>query len=83
MNADLHTLTFAIDPQAAFDTLEAVLATARRGGLDLSSLYIEAATAEMTVRTTEPDRFALFRARVDNLAGILHSEEKVARMHVA
>ena len=67
-------LTFLIDSQSTLDTLEAVLAIARRGGLRLSTLQLQANGEDdlvsMELRADESDLLELFDARLRNVIGV-------------
>jgi len=83
-------LTFAIDQQYTLDTLEAVLAIARRGGLQLSALDLHSGEqddrAAIELTAPDPDRLELFLARLRKLIGvseIVSVSQKLTRMHVA
>lgn len=74
MTSALLPLSFMVDKATALDTLEAVLAIARRGGLRLASLQVQARdTADLvSMELTAPDSdlLALFDARLRNVVGI-------------
>ena len=87
---DAHlTLTLDFEPDDTLGTLETVLATARRGGLQLDHLQFtvqpQGASMQLAVSADESDRLDLFALRVDNLYGIRHVERAhaIARMYVA
>ncbi len=71
MDTTTFSLTFSIARCDPMGTLEAVLATARRGGIELVSLtFAEGShtdTAAMRVRSDEADRLELFLLRLGNL----------------
>jgi len=63
------TVTFSVDPAHAFDTLEAVLAIARRGGLQLGALdYCRHARVDLLA--PDPRLLDLFLARLCNQIGV-------------
>ena len=72
------TVTFSIDPGDALGTLEAVLAIARRGGLQLGALELRS-HARLELRAPDPDLLDLFLARLHNQIGV----QELSRMHVA
>lgn len=67
-------LTFTIDRQATLDTMEAVLAIARRGGLQLAALQLRTRahddSAYLELLAPDPDLLDLFLARLGNLIGV-------------
>ncbi len=71
-------LTFCLDPDSAIDTLEAVLAIARRGGLQLSSLNLHARQTDQQVSLellgADADMLDLFERRLGNLFGVFNIE---------
>ncbi|HEX8613218.1 MAG TPA: hypothetical protein VF800_18160 [Telluria sp.] len=90
MNDSHLPLRFSVPKTATLDTLEAVLAIARRGGLHLAALELDSgATTDviyLTLRAIDPDLLDLFMARLHNVIDIIDIgpiQEKVARMHVA
>lgn len=80
-------LTFSVDNGTTFDTLEAVLAIARRGGLRLSRLQVQAGTPADRVRldllADDPDSLALFEARLGNLIGVADIERAPCTVHIS
>ena len=65
------SLRFSIDPDSSFDTLETVLAIARRIGLQLVHLELRAgARACVELRAADADPLALFCARLHNVIGV-------------
>ncbi|MEJ7804501.1 MAG: hypothetical protein WKG03_01070 [Telluria sp.] len=88
MTSTCLTLTFSVEPDSTLDTLEAVLAIARRGGLRLSGLVHAGRTSRccMHLLAPEPDLLDLFEARLRNVIGV-HDIERQHRgaqsMHVA
>ncbi len=86
-------LSFSVDNDAIFDTLEAVLAIARRGGLHLSSLHLHDGNSGrvcMELLAPEPCPLDLFVARLHNVIGVHDLEVAAAAglpsakdMHVA
>jgi hypothetical protein len=90
MNDSHLPLRFSVPKRATLDTLEAVLAIARRGGLHLAGLELDSSAAHDTVfldlRAIEPDLLDLFMTRLHNVIEIIDIcplPDKVARMHVA
>lgn len=71
-------LTFCLDKDAAIDTLEAVLAIARRGGLRLSRLHLTARDTDDLVSiellASEHDLLDLFEHRLRNLINVSNIE---------
>jgi acetolactate synthase regulatory subunit len=74
MNTHALPLTFSIDNSSTLDTLEAVLAIARRGGLRLAGLTLapDAFSDRVSLQLVadEPDLLDLFQARLANLVGV-------------
>jgi hypothetical protein len=74
MTSSHRTFTFFIDRDSPIDTLEAVLAIARRGQLHLSGLHVLAhPTVHLVVLgLTAPDSelLDLFEARLGNQIGV-------------
>jgi hypothetical protein len=65
------SLSFSIDPDSTFDTLEMVLAIARRIGLQLAKLELRAgARVFIALRADDADPLALFCARLHNVIGV-------------
>lgn len=90
MNDSHLPLHFSVAKTATLDTLEAVLAIARRGGLHLAALELDSSAADdvifLDLRAREPDLLDLFMTRLRNVIEIIEIvpiQEKVARMHVA
>jgi hypothetical protein len=71
------TVTFSIDPGDTLGTLEAVLAIARRGGLQLGTLELRS-QARLELRAPDPDLLDLFLARLHKQIGV----QELSRMHV-
>lgn len=71
MNTDL---TFLLEPASTLDTLEAVLATARRGGLRLRRLRLDPNGNDdlvyIRLSADEPDLLDLFCTRLANIIGV-------------
>lgn len=71
MNADL---TFLLEPASTLDTLAAVLATARRGGLRLRRLRLAPHGTDdlvhLRLSADDPDLLDLFGARLANIIGV-------------
>ena len=63
-------LSFSIDPDSTFDTLEMVLAIARRIGLRLCHLRVRADRVFLELSASEDDALALFSARLHNVIGV-------------
>lgn len=63
-------LAFSLDPDSTFDTLEMVLAIARRIGLHLARLEFDAGRVCIDLHAGDDDPLALFRARLDNVIGV-------------
>lgn len=63
-------LTFSLDQDSALDTLEAVLAIARRGGLRLAKLNLEGHKVAVELRADDADLLTLFSARLHNVIGV-------------
>ena len=87
---DAHlTLTLDIEPDDTLGTLETVLATARRGGLQLDHLQFtlqpRGAAVQLAVSADESDRLDLFALRLGNLFGIRQVERvrEITRMYIA
>lgn len=80
------SLSFSIDPDSPFDTLEMVLAIARRIGLQLAQLELRAgARVFIALRADDDDPLALFCARLHNVIGVhevcmLPVEQKYRRL---
>ena len=79
-------LTFSVDKDTTLDILEAVLAIARRGGLRLSRLHLQAAPAAdlvcMDLLADDPDMLALFAARLGNVIGVSDIEARPCPLHM-
>lgn len=72
MNDTRLSLTFYLSQADSFDTLEAVLATARRGGLTMHAMHVINADAErmhtvLALKANCPELLDLFVARLHNL----------------
>lgn len=74
MNPAHLALTFCVDKNGTLDALEAVLAIARRGGLQLAALQLRSLPTQDSVfldlQAAEPDLLDLFMARLHNVIGI-------------
>jgi hypothetical protein len=85
MNPTHLALTFSVDKPGTLDALEAVLAIARRGGLQLAALQLRSLPAHDSVfldlRAGDPDLLDLFMARLQNVIGI-DSVEKIYSQYV-
>lgn len=65
------SLSFSIDPDSTFDTLEMVLAIARRIGLHLAYLELRAGERVfIALHAGDHDPLALFCARLHNVIGV-------------
>ncbi|UGQ48667.1 ACT domain-containing protein [Massilia endophytica] len=68
-----------VEPQAATDALEMVLAIVRRGGLALRSLRMEpgrhGVVVDLSLAAAEEDALQLCRMRLCNVIGILKIRE--------
>lgn len=84
MKADL---TLTLEHPDTLDTLEAVLATARRGGLELHALHLvrhahDTAVA-LAIGTNDADRIDLFKHRLRNIIGVLDVlDHPVERLYI-
>ena len=63
-------LSFSIDPTSTFDTLEMVLAIARRIGLRLHYLRVRGEQVVLEMGAADDDPLALFAARLHNVIGV-------------
>ncbi len=63
-------LTFSLDADHALDTLEAILAIARRGNLRLARLHVQHSTVALELGADDADLLALFSARLHNVIGV-------------
>jgi acetolactate synthase regulatory subunit len=63
-------LSFSVDPDSTFDTLEMVLAIARRIGLHLAGLTVDAGHVHIDLHAADADPLALFHARLNNVIGV-------------
>jgi len=63
-------LSFSVDPATTFDTLEMVLAIARRIGLHLARLEVDAGRVRIDLQAGHADPLALFHARLNNVIGV-------------
>lgn len=63
-------LNFSIDPDHVFDTLETVLAIARRIGLRMAHLQLRGETVFIDLHAGDADALTLFRARLHNVIGV-------------
>ena len=79
-------LTFSVDKDTTLDILEAVLAIARRGGLRLSRLHLQAAApadlVSMDLLADDPDLLALFAARLNNVIGVTDVDTHPRALHL-
>jgi acetolactate synthase regulatory subunit len=80
MNSPHLALTFHVAKDCTLDTLEGVLAIARRGGLNLAGLQLRSCDGNDAISLDlfheEADRLDLFFARLNNVWGV-HSVEKL------
>ncbi|MES2153447.1 MAG: hypothetical protein V4508_27020 [Pseudomonadota bacterium] len=83
MNLHCLPLTFTVAKPQTLDTMEAVFATARRGGCQLKALQLRSRTHDdvvsLELQAPDPDLLALFLARLRNLVDV----EEITRMYVA
>jgi acetolactate synthase regulatory subunit len=67
-------LTFLVDKRQTIDALEATLAIARRGGLQLCALQLRSREQHdaiyLELQASEPNLLDLFLARLRNVIGI-------------
>ena len=70
MNDYRLPLTFSLDPDRVLDTLEAVLAIARRGNLRLARLQLDSGAVALELDAHDPDLLDLFGARLHNVIGV-------------
>jgi hypothetical protein len=70
MNSAFLPLTFSLDQNSTLDTLEAVLAIARRGGLRLCKLDCRQQEVSLELAADDPDLLALFQCRLQNVIGV-------------
>jgi hypothetical protein len=70
MNYSHLPLTFSLDQDSTLDTLEAVLAIARRGGLRLANLNLNNHRVAVDLEAEDADLLALFSARLHNVIGV-------------
>ncbi|MES2019321.1 MAG: hypothetical protein V4484_22750 [Pseudomonadota bacterium] len=63
-------LHFSLDPDSQLDTLEMVLAIARRIGLRLAHLQLRDERVFVELHAGEPDALDLFCARLHNVIGV-------------
>ncbi len=72
--------TFSVDKATPFDTLEAVLASARRGGLTLVNMRAHATDGAVRVSiellAQERDLLDLFAARLGNLVDVFDIQDQ-------
>lgn len=72
--------TFSVDEATPFDTLEAVLATARRGGLTLVNIRAHATAGAVRVSiellAQERDLLDLFAVRLRNLVDVFDMQDQ-------
>lgn len=83
MNANL---TFTLESASQLDTLEAVLAIARRGGLRLAALNLQRQEVALELEADDGDLIELFNARLHNVIGvhdIAVSERSIRAPHLS
>jgi acetolactate synthase regulatory subunit len=89
MNYAHLTLSFSVSAEHAFNTLEAVLAIARRGGLAMGQLELGRVTQAGThgvlleVCADEPDRLDLFMLRLQGVFDITDLSALAPAEHLA
>ena len=89
MNAAQLSLTIELECDDALGILENVLATARRGGLQLAQLRLQqrrdSASVELAVSAAEAEQLDLFAARLNNVIGVISLDRATApsRMYIA
>jgi hypothetical protein len=64
------SIGFSIEPDSTFDTLETVLATARRTGMRLARLEVRAHKVALELDAGDEDLCSLFSARLHNVIGV-------------
>jgi acetolactate synthase regulatory subunit len=74
MNHAHRPVSFSVDKDHTLDTMEAVLAIARRGGLRLGALQLRSQERSdriyLELLAPEPDLLDLFMARLHNQIGV-------------
>lgn len=74
MNHAHRPVSFSVDKDLTLDTMEAVLAIARRGGLRLGALQLRSQDHSdrvyLELLAPEPDLLDLFMARLSNQIGV-------------
>ncbi|HEY0063745.1 MAG TPA: hypothetical protein VGC21_16630 [Telluria sp.] len=63
-------LTFSVDKDSPLDVLEAVLAIARRGKLQLAYLQVDRTEVAVELQAEDADLLNLFSARLQNVIGV-------------
>jgi hypothetical protein len=74
------SLGFSIEPDCTFDTIEMVLATARRTGTRLARLDVRAYEVLLQLDAGDEDLLMLFRARLHNVIGVHSIAERVCML---
>lgn len=75
-------LSFCIDPERTLDTLEMVLAIARRIGLHLTQLQLQGNRAFLELEAADDDPLALFCARLHNVVGVHDIDLRVCMLPI-
>ncbi len=70
MNSHRLSLTFRVDPDSPLDTLEMVLAIARRISLRLARMEVRGELVFLDLRADEGDPLTLFCTRLHNVIGV-------------
>jgi hypothetical protein len=74
MNESLLPVNFSVDKDRTLDTMEAVLAIARRGGLRLGAMQLRSLDQDdrvyLELHAPDPDMLDLFMARLHNQIGV-------------
>jgi hypothetical protein len=74
MNDTHLPVSFSVDKDRTLDTVEAVLAIARRGGLRLGAMQLRSRESDdrvyLELHAPEPDLLDLFMARLHNQVGV-------------
>lgn len=90
MNSCHLPVRFSIDKARTLDTMEAVLAIARRGGLTLSRLQLHSRAGDdlalLELRASDPELLNLFVLRLSNVIGVADidaAEPAVCMLHLS
>lgn len=74
MNSSHLPVRFSMDKDRTLDTMEAVLAIARRGGLTLGKLHMRSREADdlayLELQAPDPALLDLFLLRLQNVVGV-------------